>query len=237
MAERLGAGRGAGWDGGGIPWGRVVLLVALTVVGAGVLRVPGVRDGLQPGGGIHGALRGLGWWAYPAFILATGGLIAVGVPRLVFCPLAGAVFGFWGGIASSTVATMGAYCVSFLVVRGRRRPGETGPGLPPALAFLRRGPGLGGVILARMIPVPGLVGTLALSLSPVGFSTFFVGSLVGLLPEAIPLVLLGAGWRRGDPREFAGLAVIGVLIVVAGLLLTRRWVARRAAAVGGGRGS
>lgn len=205
---------------------KAVVLVLLAVAGALLSRHPGVREWTAPAGRMANALGGAGWMAGPIFILASGLLITVGVPRLLFCPVAGAAFGFWGGFVTSTVATMTAYFLSFLFIRGRLADRETPFELPPRLAFLRHDPGVGGVILTRLIPVPGLIGTAALSLSPVRKRAFLLGSFIGLVPEAVPLLLLGAGLFESNTKQLAWLGAGALTLVVVSLFLIRRLLRR-----------
>jgi uncharacterized membrane protein YdjX (TVP38/TMEM64 family) len=211
-----------GWSGTRWLILKAVALMLLALVGALLARHPGVRAWTSPAGRMAQALGNVGWVGIPAFILGSGLLMILGVPRLLFCPLAGAAFGFWGGFVTSTVATMGAYFASFLFIRGRLADRETPFELPPRLAFLRHDPGVGGVILTRLIPLPSLIGTAALSLSPVRKRSFFWGSLVGLVPEAVPLLLFGAGVFEQNTRHLAWLGAGALLLLVASLILIRR---------------
>ncbi len=206
---------------------KVLLLVALALVGAVLARLPGVREWFSPNGWLNHHLQALGAWGYPVFVAGAALLITAGVPRLLFCPVAGAAFGFWGGLATSTVATMSAYLVAFGWVRGRMEKRDEPWELPARLSFLRQDPGVGGVVLTRLLPVPGLLGTLALSLSPVTLSAYGWGSLIGLIPEAVPLILLGAGLFEGSPKRWAwlGAGALGILVVCGWLIrrLLRRY--------------
>lgn len=205
---------------------KALLLGVLALAGAALARIPVVREWLAPAGHLAPLLNQLGGTAIPAFILGSALLIGIGVPRLLFCPLAGAAFGFWEGLLISTVATMLAYLVTFLFVRGRLRERDTEWTPPPQLAFLRHDPGLPGVIVARLAPVPGMIATVALSLSPVSRRTYLAGSLIGLIPEAVPLVLLGAGLLEGNPRQLAWLGAGAILLILGCYLLMRRLVRR-----------
>lgn len=211
-----------GWSGTRWLILKAVALMLLALVGALLARHPGVRAWTSPAGRMAQALGDVGWVGIPVFILGSGALMILGVPRLLFCPLAGAAFGFWGGFVTSTVATMAAYFASFLFIRGRLADRETPFELPPRLAFLRHDPGVGGVILTRLIPLPSLIGTAALSLSPVRKRSFFWGSLVGLVPEAVPLLLFGAGLFERNTKHLAWLGAGALLLIVASLILIRR---------------
>ncbi|MCC7375064.1 MAG: TVP38/TMEM64 family protein [Verrucomicrobiales bacterium] len=205
---------------------KAAVLGALALGGALLSRSPWVREWLGPAGTLSQELRHLDLAAYPVFILGSGLLIAVGVPRLLFCPVAGAAFGFWQGLTISTSSTMLAYFATFIFVRGRMADLETPWVLPARLAFLKMDPGVAGVILTRLIPVPGLIGTLALALSPVRKRAFFAGSLIGLIPEAVPLLLLGAGMLEGSPRQLAWTFAGGLVLVMVCLALIRHLLSK-----------
>lgn len=205
---------------------KVLVLVLLAALGAILSRNPGVHEWLGHGGRLARELRGLGQAAVPAFFLGSALLICLGVPRLVFCPVAGAAFGFWGGLLVSTASTMAAYVATFLFIRGRLADSDQPVPLPAALSFLRHDPGISGVILTRLLPVPGLLGTIALSLCPVRTRSFLAGSLVGLIPEAVPFLLLGAGLFDGNPRQLAWMTAGALLVLLASWLLVRHLLKR-----------
>jgi hypothetical protein len=73
--------------------------------------------------------------------------------------------------------------------------------------------------IARLIPLPGLVSTIALS--GVGHGAYLPGSAIGVVARAAPLVLLGTGMVHADPAHLARLAVVAVLCVVAPWMLMR----------------
>jgi len=54
---------------------------------------------------------------------------------------------------------------------------------------------------------------------------FFIGSLIGFLPEAIPAALIGAGLAQGTFAEMLKYLLVGLLLFVTlGLLV--RWLMR-----------
>ncbi len=205
---------------------KALVLVAMAVAGAALARHMGLRQWIGPGSPWALGLRRFGWGAAPLFTLVATVLIGLGVPRLALCPLAGAAFGFWGGLATSTLATMAAYFAAFLFIRGRHPDARPLRELPRSMEFLRHDPGVAGVILVRLIPVPGLIGTTALSLSPVRTLPFLWGSLVGLLPEAAPFILVGAGLLESDWRHLGWLAAAVVGMVAGAWLLLRQLLKR-----------
>jgi uncharacterized membrane protein YdjX (TVP38/TMEM64 family) len=188
---------------------RAAVLLGVVICGLLVYRLTALREWLEPAGAVAAWVRARGWPGALLFYAGTALLIFLGVPRLVFCPLAGALYGFWGGLALSLAAPATSYFLTFLALRGRAE-GPL-PDLPPGLRFLARDPGMSGVILARLLPLPGMLITLALSLSGVGRRKYLFGTLIGLIPEAAPLVLLGAGWvdrNLGHPVHFGALALV-----------------------------
>ncbi len=205
-------------------WIKAGILFGVVLLGTLAYRLTPLRDWLQPAGAAAAWVRSAGWIGVGSFYAGSALLIFLGVPRLVFCPVAGALYGFWGGLALSLAAPATSYFLAFLALRGRAE-GPL-PNLPAGLRFLSRDPGMSGVILARLIPLPGMFITLALALSGVGRRKFLFGTLIGLIPEAAPLVLLGAGVVKreaGHPLHFGALA----LLLVGVFWLAWRRVRRR----------
>jgi uncharacterized membrane protein YdjX (TVP38/TMEM64 family) len=190
---------------------KALVLLAIVVAGAVAYRFTPLKEWFEPAGRAAAWVRDTGAWGVLAFYGISTLLIFLGVPRLVFCPVAGAVYGFWGGLALCLVAPATSYFVTFLMLRGRN-DGPV-PGLPRSLAFLSRDPGLSGVILARLIPLPGMLITLALSLSGVGRRKYLFGTLIGMVPEALPLVALGSGLLNHGPDRFFHFGAMALLLV------------------------
>jgi uncharacterized membrane protein YdjX (TVP38/TMEM64 family) len=188
-------------------------LLSAVLLGALLYRFTPLRESLEPAGRVAAWVRATGWTGVLAFLAASTALVFLGVPRLLFCPFAGALYGFWGGLALSVVAPTTSYFTTFLLVRGRRS-GRRPVRLPRRLAFLSRNPGFTGVVLARLIPLPGMMITLALSLSKVSRTAYLAGTAVGLIPEAAPLVLLGGGLLHPGPKNYLHFAAIALFVVV-----------------------
>ncbi len=191
---------------------KAAVLLGVVVLGAVLYRLTPLRTWLQPAGELGAWVRQTGAWGVLAFLGISTGLIFAGLPRLLFCPIAGALYGFWGGLGLCLLAATISYFTTFTIVRGRRTP-RARTRLPRGLAFLGRDPGFWGVVLARLIPLPGMVVTLALSLSGVSRTSYLLGSVVGMIPEAAPLVLLGCGLLHPGPENYMHFAAIGVLLV------------------------
>jgi len=205
---------------------KALVLVAVTVLGVVLYRTTPLAEWLQPAGAVARWIADLGTLGVLASYVVMVVSVLVGVPRLLFCPIAGAVFGFWSGLALCIASSLTSYYAAFLFVRGRHSAGAPRRPLHPRLAFLENDLGFEEVVLARLIPLPGLVSTIALSLSRVGHGAYLLGSAIGLVPEAAPLVLLGTGTLHTDPAHLTRLAVVAVLFVVVPWMLMRHAMKR-----------
>jgi uncharacterized membrane protein YdjX (TVP38/TMEM64 family) len=206
--------------------GKALVFLAIAVAGAVACRFTPLKEWLQPAGQAAAWVRQTGFWGTAVFLLGMSVLIVMGVPRLLFCPPAGALFGFWVGLGLSIAGTMVSYYAVFRVIRGRRTNGEGTPRLHPKLAFLAGQPRLPAVIVSRMVPVPGMIVTLALSMSNVRTRDYLLGSLLGLIPEAVPLVLLGAGMLSPGAEKPITLATAAIVCILVAWLAIHHLVKR-----------
>lgn len=193
--------------------GTLLLVASLVAI---VYQFTPFKEWVGKAGPLANWFRNLGTYGVVLFGLMSVVLIFVGVPRLLLCPVAGALYGFWGGLGVSVVSTMVSYYVAFLWVRGRRHKGLTRSELPTRLAFLAGDPGFSGVVIGRLMPVPGMLVTMTLSLSNVRDWNYLGGSAFGLIPEAVPAVLLGV--MQDDLRKWGQLAAVALLVVIVGWL-------------------
>jgi uncharacterized membrane protein YdjX (TVP38/TMEM64 family) len=83
-----------------------------------------------------------------------------------------------------------------------------------AIADTIQDQGIVGVVLARQIPLHGTLINLCLGLSRVKHRHFLIGSAIGLLPEAIPVALVGAGIVKSSIKESAGVLGLAVIAFV-----------------------
>jgi len=211
-------------------------LAILALAGALVaVYVTPLRGALSEVGRLSSWLRGLGWVAPAIFVPAATGLIAVGCPRLLLCPIAGMAFGFLPGLLWAQVsALLGSYA-TFLFVRWSGR--EYVLGRWPRLrrySHVIAGSGSFSVLLIRQIPLSGIWINALLGLSHVRHRDFLVGTAIGTLPEAVPVTLLGAGiTQMSFGKGIAYVLAAAIWFVVAWQLV--RWLrrsARGAVAVG-----
>jgi len=166
----------------------------------------------------------LGWWGPLIFGVATAVLTGVGVPRLLMTGVAAALFGVFWGLVSSLLGTLAGAYATFSVMRWSGR--EAGLSRWPRLArfsglFQERG--LLPVLLIRQLPLSSFFINLLLGLTAVKNRDFLLGSLIGFLPEAIPVALIGAGLVRGELGETLKYIFIGLALFVS-LALMSRWL-------------
>lgn len=168
------------------------------------------------------ALSSAGVWAPLVFVGLNAVSVALGCPRLLFCALGGALFGFAPGLLYSLIGTVGGSYTVFLLSRwGRRQSSWKWPDrLQRMLRVLERRPVLGVVIL-RQTPITGVVTNLFLGCTRVGQGAFVVGSFIGYLPTAIPAALLGQGMFEASILDSLSLiaAAVILLLVLSGLAM------------------
>jgi uncharacterized membrane protein YdjX (TVP38/TMEM64 family) len=199
---------GAARQRGGGVW-RVLIVAAVLVGGALALHLTPVRSYLADARHLREQLAGIGVWVYPLAIVAVAALLACGVPRLPIHAAGGMVFGFGIGLALTMVgAVLGHYCV-FLFIRWGGRDWVLGRW--PKLrkwGDLIRDHGVVGVLLVRQLPAHAMLINMCLALSHVKHRHFLIGTALGLLPEAIPAALIGAGLMKASLKDSAGYLTI-----------------------------
>ncbi len=195
------------------PLKKAIFLAALLGILLAIVYFSPLRQYLGRAQEISDGLRRLGFIAPIALTLGVAALVAAGFPRLLLCVIAGMTFGFWSGLLWAQIGTLLGNYAAFLAVRWgggewarrylmkRHHLGDV----------LRRG-SLPAVLLARQLPVPGIVVNLALGLSPLSHRDFLIGTALGQIPEAIPCTLIGAGVMEGSFAQSAG--VVGIAVAV-----------------------
>jgi len=191
---------------------RLVILVLVLGAALAIVQFSPVRGLLQDTARLRSAIERMGWFAYPACLLASAVLIGCGFPRLILCAVAAAVLGFGWGLALTQGGALLGYYVVFCFIRwgGGEWVIAKRPKLR-AIAETIQDQGVAGVVLARQIPIHGTVTNLCLGLSRVKHRHFLIGTAIGLFPEAIPVALVGAGLLNGSLKESTGLLVAAAI--------------------------
>ncbi len=167
-------------------------------------------------------LLSLGWVGPAVWMGIVFVLVASGIPRLLFCPVAGLAFGFWRGLLWTQAATLAGYYVLFLFVRwgGRDFVLRHWPKVGRLKAHFHGHSAALLVFAIRQLPISGLVINFILGLSPIRHRHFLLGTAFGILPEAIPFTLVASGVFKltGGNTPLYLAAAVGILLLVCGSL-------------------
>lgn len=195
---------------------RRLLLLALAVLGMLlVLHFTPLKAWMDEAQALKQHIQGYGWKAYAGFALLSIGGIALGVPRLALCGLAGALFGFVGGsllsLASSVCGSYGAFLLARWSGKDwaeRHLAGATG-GLRSLLAK----PSIATIFIARQLPVPGILVNVMIGILATRHRTFLLGTILGYIPSTAIVALAGSSLGK----ESLGTAITQVSLAMAGL--------------------
>ena len=195
------------------------ILLQLLLLGGSVfiIYLPPVREQLVRVQEISDYLISLGWAAPLVFVPAVAILVAVGVPRLLLCPIGGMAFGFWRGLVLTQLGTVLGFYGTFLFVRwnGRDMILRKWPRLKRYTEFSRR-KGIVTVLLIRQLPITGFYINLLLGLLPLTHADFLLGTIIGILPEAVPATLVGSSAVHLSSKQsllYTGLAIAALILV------------------------
>ncbi|MFT3847967.1 MAG: VTT domain-containing protein [Propionivibrio sp.] len=173
---------------------------------------------------LAGLFKGGGLQAEVFFVLISASLMMLGVPRLLFCALAGFAFGFWEGLLWSMVGSLIGSYTAFIAARWGARDWLTARFGQRRFfgRIVHTRPTVMSVVLVRMLPVSNAIINFGLALSRVGSRIFLFGSLIGFLPQGVIAVVIGSGLATDVP--WASAAQIGIAAVL--LLATIVWTSR-----------
>jgi uncharacterized membrane protein YdjX (TVP38/TMEM64 family) len=146
---------------------------------------------------LRAAIAGHTLTALLIFMAIYAATVALSLPEAAVLTLAGGfLFGwFWGGFASMIAATIGAIVV-FLIARSAL--GETlAARAGPWLAKLRQGfqeDAFSYLLFLRLVPIfPFWLVNLAPALLGVGFSTYALATIIGIIPGSFAYSIAGQG--------------------------------------------
>ncbi|GAA1290297.1 TVP38/TMEM64 family protein [Pseudonocardia aurantiaca] len=199
-------------------------------MGAGALAVIAVavfffRNGLPD---IRHTVTAAGLWAPLLFVLLHGAVAVTPIPRTVFTVAAGVLFGSVTGVVLAVTGTALAATMAFWLVRllgggfVERRFGHR-----PAVVWVRARldrSGLLAMVSLRLIPaVPFFLMNYASALAGVRFLPYLVGTVLGVLPGTIGIVVLGDAAVGGTPHPAMLLiSLTGGLVGLTGALIAAR---------------
>lgn len=176
---------------------------------------------------VRTAVQAAGLWAPLLFVLLQGMVTVTPVPRTVFTVAAGVLFGGIGGVVAAVAGTSLAAAVAFWLVKllGGRfvRRHTDHRAMTWVRARLDRSSLLAMVSL-RLIPaVPFAAMNYASALSGVRFAPYLLGTVLGVLPGTIGIVILGDAAVGGNPHPAMLLvSVTSGLVGLTGALVAAR---------------
>lgn len=202
-------------------------LLILLVVGALLLVVIHMTpwgQRIRDWDSLAGLFKGGGLQAEVYFTLISSFLMMLGVPRLLFCALAGFAFGFWEGLFWSTASSLIGSYAAFLAARwGAREWLAERFGKQRIFGrIVHTRPTTMSVVLVRMFPVSNAIINFGLALSRVGSRAFLLGSLIGFLPQGVVAVVLGSGMATDVPWASAAQIAVAAVLLLATLLWSSR---------------
>lgn len=203
----------------------LIVLLALSV-GLIVVAMSPLKEHLKHVELLRDQIRALGAWGPPVFVIAVFALITLGVPRILFFPIGGLAFGFWWGLVWTQLATMMGYYAIFLFVRwgGRDFVARHFPRIQ-RMHRVFHNHAIPTIIVIRQLPISGLPINLLLGLSPITHTDFLIGTVIGVLPEAIPMAAIGSSAVKLTAGQglawVAGLLVLVILIWLVFSLVVR----------------
>lgn len=193
-------------------------MVAVAVVFA-------LRDGVPD---VRHTVEAAGLWAPLLFVLLQGMVTVMPIPRTVFTVAAGVLFGSVLGLLLTVAGTTIAAVIAYFLVRVVGGRFVERHAHHRAVEWVRQRldrSGLLAVVSLRLIPmVPFAVMNYASGLSGVRIAPYVVGTVLGVLPSTVAIVVLGDAAVGGSPHPamFAVSVLSGALGVTGALVALRR---------------
>ncbi len=202
---------------------RLILIALILIAAVAAVTLTPIKSWLGDAGKVRETIATLGIWTYPVCTLASAILIGCGVPRILLCVIGGAVLGVVAGILTTQIGAVLGYYAVFLFVRwgGRDAVLHRWPKLRKWASAIEQH-GTLGVILIRQLPIHGTLMNLCFGLSHLKHRHFLIGTAIGLIPEAIPAALFGAGITQGTTRDTVSYIVLAVVVFCLILIVSRQ---------------
>lgn len=160
----------------------------------------------------------LGVWASAVFFLISTALIAMGLPRMFLCGLAGVLFGFTTGfIVGQMSALLGSYATFVFARWGGREWVSSKIEKSKRLRELLKKPSTFTIFLVRQLPIAGIVPNLILGVTAVKHRYFLLGSFLGYLPSSILVAAIGSSLGKGFSKATLAHSVGQITLAMLGL--------------------
>ena len=205
-------------------WLRGVLLILSLALISLLLKESGLEH-LFERPWIDANVRGNGAHGYFLFLAAGALITAVGLPRQVVAFFAGYAFGVTLGLVLAALAALFGCVLAFYYARlfGRQLVSRMFPLKLQRFNEFVDGHAFSMTLLVRLLPVgSNLVTNLVAGVSSIGRLGFFIGSLLGYLPQTLVFVLLGSGLTVGSEWQIAISMALLIISSLTGIRLYRR---------------
>jgi len=160
----------------------------------------------------------LGIWASSTYFIVSIVLIAIGIPRMLLCGLAGFLFGFGKGfIIGQFSALLGSYATFVFARWGGREWVQQRIEKSQRLRNMLKKPSTFTIFMVRQLPIAGIVPNLILGLTPVKHRYFLLGSFLGYLPSSILVAAIGSSLGKSFSTETLQHATIQIAAAMLGL--------------------
>jgi len=202
------------------------LILILTFVAIGFLiEKLGIKDALDEHW-VDAEIRGHGLGGRALFVLMGGVAMAIGLPRQMVCFLGGYAFGFAEGLVWASMASLAGCMGSFFYARfmGRGLVAARFPDRIARIDAFLAGNTFSMSLLMRLLPVgSNLLTNLAAGVSGVVAVPFFLGSVLGYLPQTAVFTLLGSGIQVDPVFRIGASVVLFIASGVMGIWLFQRY--------------
>ena len=212
-------------DWGRVSWGRWALgaLAVVVVLGVGLflLRDAGLSD-------LRRTVQSAGLWAPLVFVLLQGTVTVAPVPRTVFTVAAGVLFGSISGLLLTITGTALAAATAYGLVRlvgGRFAERHADRSAVVWVRGRLETSGLLAMVSLRLIPaLPFAPLNYALALARARFGPYVLGTVLGVLPGTVSIVVLGDAAVGGNPHPamFVVSLISGAVGLTGAALAARR---------------
>lgn len=208
---------------------RRLLILALAVAGLLlVLHFTPLNQWIGDLQALKQQIRDYGWKAYVIFAAGTVTAIALGVPRLALCALAGALFGSVAGGVLALVSSLSGSWGAFLLARwsGRSWAEARLSGASDNLRNMLATPTITSIFVARQLPVPGILINVMLGVLPTTHRTFLIGTGLGYLPSTAIVALAGSSLGK-ESLALAMTQITLAMIALAVMTLLLVWLHKK----------
>ncbi len=177
--------------------------------------------------GVRAQVAAAGVWAPLLFVLLQAVLTIMPLPRTVFTVAAGVLFGAVWGVALALVGSALAALAAYGLVRWVGGPFVERHAHRAGFTWLRARldhSGLLAMVSLRLLPmVPFSVMNYAAGLAGVRLFPYMVGTVLGVLPGTVTIVILGDAVTSGNVNPaLLAVSVLGAVVGVTGTAIAAR---------------